>query len=146
MRNDKKGMAAIIDAFMFITVIGLIAAGMFAYSHLPDDKQATARTMHDTFFSIELRTEDMFPGTDTQCVRMCDLIAAHMASGEGDVRGYIDQALGRIIPPIYGYVFSFEYAGRILTTGDGGGRLTSDYSSEITIIDGNTMRTRLSLY
>ena len=146
MIAGKKGMASVIDAFMFITVIALIAAGMFAYSSLTAEEGAEAKALHDTFFSIELRTNDLFEETDTQSVRMCDLVAAHMASGKGDVKEYVESVLGSIIPPIYGYEFKFEYEGHVLTIGDGGNVLRSHYSSDIVILGGKVMHTSLSLY
>jgi len=139
-------MASVIDAMMFITVIALVAAGMFAYSSVTSDEKTEAKTLHDTFFSIELRTSDLFDGTDTQSVRMCDLIAAYMMSGRGDVREYTEHVLASVIPPIYGYEFTFEYEGRVMTIGGGGDILTSQYSSEMVILGGKMMRTSLSLY
>ncbi|MDR0791003.1 MAG: hypothetical protein LBE47_00510 [Methanomassiliicoccaceae archaeon] len=146
MRKDKKAMAALIDAFMFITIIGLIAAGMFAYSNAAVQKETVAKTMHDTFFSIELRTNDIFDDTDTQSVRMCDLVAAYMVTGEGGTREYIENVLGSIIPPIYGYMMIFEYKGHTMIIGGIGNKLSSQYSGEMTILDGNIMRATLSLY
>jgi len=146
LNPGKKGVASVIDAFMFITVITLIAAGMFAYSSLTSEEGAEAKALHDTFFDIELRTNDLFEETDTQSVRMCDLVAAHMASGKGDVKEYAEGVLSSIIPPIYGYEFIFEYEGRVMIIGDGGCTLRSQYSSEIVILGGKMMRTSLSLY
>ena len=146
MIRDRKAMASIIDAFMFITVIGLIAAGMFAYSGASGDNETVAGTVYDTFFGIELRTSDMFCGTDTQSVRMCDLVAAYMVSGESKVLEYMKNTLDSIVPPVCKYEFTFEYNGRSLTIGEKGDRLTSRFSSEMMISDGNVMRASLSLY
>ncbi|MDR0778880.1 MAG: hypothetical protein LBE48_05550 [Methanomassiliicoccaceae archaeon] len=146
MRKDKKAMASLIDAFIFITIIGLIAAGMFAYNSVNTEKQTTAKTAYDTFFSIELRTNDLFEDTDTQRVKMCDLAAAHMVTGKGDTKEYINEVLGSIIPPVYVYKMVFEYDGRTMIIGGEGNALSSHYSSEIKIIDGKTMRASLSLY
>lgn len=146
LRYDRKAMAAIIDALMFITVIGLIVAGMFAYSNMTDERETIAKDVHDTFFGIELRMDDMFEDTDGQSVRMCDLVAAYMASGKGDVLLYIKDILSSIIPPTYSYLYTFEYGGRTLTVGDKGNKLTSQYSSDVMISDGKMMRTSLSLY
>ena len=146
LKNDKKGMAAVIDAFMFITVIGLIAAGMFAYSSVTDDREAKAKAVHDTFFSIELKTGDLFDNTDTQKAMMCDLLAAYMVTGNGNVYEYAENVLRSVVPPVYGYTFTINYDGRVLILGDGGGRLTSQYSSDILTSGGKVMRTELSLY
>ena len=145
MRSGKKGMAAVIDAFIFITIIGLIAAGMFAYSHSAD-RDAMAKEYHDSFFAIELRTNDLFEGTDTQCAMMCDLIAAHIASDEGTVREYAEETMNNIIPPIYGYKFVFEYDGHTMSIGNGDGRVISQYSSDTVIISGKTMHSVLYVY
>ena len=142
----KKGMASLIDAFMFITVITLITAGMFAYSSLSADKEPEAKALHDAFLSIELRTDDLFEGTGTQMVRMCDLLAADIMTGNGSARGYAEDVLACIIPPIYGYEFTFEYEGRTMTIGNGGNVITSRYSTETVILGGKVMRTSLSLY
>lgn len=146
MKLDKKAMAALIDAFIFITIIGLIAAGMFAYSNIISEKETAAKTAYDTFFSIELKTNDMFRDTDTQCVKMCDLIAAYMVTDKGDMKTYIESTLASIIPPIYGYMMILEYDGRTMTIGDAGNELSSHYSSSMKIIDGKTMSASLTLY
>ncbi|MDR0198292.1 MAG: hypothetical protein LBI08_00930 [Methanomassiliicoccaceae archaeon] len=146
MIRDKKGMAAVMDAFIFITIIGLIAAGMFAYSHADGEKGTKAKEYYDAFFSIELRMNDVFEGTDTQCVMICDLIAAYIASDEGVVREYAEHVLSNIIPPVYGHRFVFIYDGHMMTIGNEGERLTSQYSSEIPIISGKMMYATLSLY
>jgi hypothetical protein len=139
-------MAAIADAFIFITIIGLIATGMFAYSNLSDGDGAQAKEYYDMFFAVELKMNDVFEGTDTKCVRMCDLIAAHISSDEGTVREYAERILGIIIPPVCDYVFVFEFNGRTMTVGERGGKITSQYSSEITIINGMTMHASLTVY
>jgi len=146
VKLGKKAMAAVIDAFIFITIIGIIAAGMFVYSHSDDNRNAMAKEYHDSFFAIELRTNDLFEGTDTQCVRMCDLVAAHIASDEGTVREYAENVMRSIIPPIYGYKFVFEYDGRTMAIGDGDGRVISQYSSDTVIISGKTMHSVLYVY
>ena len=146
LKDNKKGMAAVIDAFMFITIIGLIAAGMFAYSSVTDDKEAKAKEVHDAFFSIELKTEDLFDDTDTQKAMMCDLLAAYMVTGDGNVYEYAENVLRSVVPPVYGYTFIINYDDRVLTFGDGGGRLTSRYSSDILTSGGKVMHTELSLY
>ncbi|MCL2786644.1 MAG: hypothetical protein FWD81_05455 [Methanomassiliicoccaceae archaeon] len=146
MRYGRKGMASIIDAFMFITIIGLIAAGIFAASGVNVEKEETAKTAYDSFFDIRLRTNDMFDDADTQSVRMCDLIAAYMVTGEGGIPEYAKTALKSIIPPICGYSLVIEYNGMRFMIGDGGDKLTSRYSSELLISDGRTMIATLSLY
>ena len=146
MIRSKKGTAAVIDAFIFITVIGLIAAGMFAYSNVQNDKEAKAKEIYESFFAIELKTNDLFDGADTQCVRMCDLIAAHMASGQGSVDEYIEGVLNSIIPPIYNYVFAFEYDGRSMVIGNEGQKLTSKYSSDMMTLSGKPLHAVLTLY
>ena len=143
--NDRKGMAAVIDAFIFITIIGLIAAGMFAYSHL-EDRSGDAKEMYDVFFGIELKTNDTFPDTDTQIVRMCDLVAAYMVTGQGSMKEYTEDVLRTIIPPVHDFIFTFEYDGIVMTMGEGGNRLISSYSSDITILGGKVMRASLSIY
>jgi len=142
----RKGMAAIIDAFIFITIIGLIAAGMFAYSSAGTESETDAKKLHDTFFGIELKMNDVFDDGDTRTVRISDLLAAHMVTGEGDVREYAENVLRSIIPPIYRFLMVFEYDGHTLTIGEKGGGLSSQYSADIMITGGKVMRTSLSLY
>jgi hypothetical protein len=119
---------------------------MFAYSNISDDRDVIAKDLHDTFFSTELKVNDMFEDTDTQCVKMCDLVAAYIVSKEGSVLEYVKGILGAMIPPMYSYEFRFEYDGTVLTIGDGGGRPISSYSSKVAISDGKIMNTSLSLY
>ena len=146
MRLGKKAMASTIDAFMFITIITLIAAGMFAYSSVPEDKETLAKTAYDAFFDTKLKANDMFEDTDTQNVRMCDLVAAYMVTGEGDVIAYAEDVMRASISPVHSYLLTVEYKGRTLTIGPGGDVLSSRYSSEMTVSDGNIMRASLSVY
>ncbi|MCL2142658.1 MAG: hypothetical protein FWH44_00120 [Methanomassiliicoccaceae archaeon] len=146
MIRSRKAMAAVIDAFIFITVIGIVAGGMFVYLNASHESETKAKTYYDAFFAIELRTNDVFEGSDTQCIMMCDLIAAHMASDQGTVKAYAANVLEKMIPPMYCYLFVFEYDGRVMTIGKEGGKLDSRYSSEMTIISGKSMRATLSIY
>jgi len=146
MNRNGKGMVSIVDASVFMVVIGLIAAGMFAYSSHVVEKEPLAKELYDSFFVIELQSGDLFDDPDTRTVRMCDLIAAYMVTGKGTVKEYVDDVLRSIIPPIYDYLFVFEYDGFVMITGDGGRVLSSRYQGEMTIISGNTMRATLSLY
>jgi hypothetical protein len=146
MINDKKAMTAIFDAFIFITIIGIIAAGMFILTNTEDSGNTSAKEVHDTFFGTRLTTEDLFEDTDTQCAEICDLVAAYMMTRKGDALKYANDTLRSIVPPYRSYLLVLEYKGRTLEIGDGGQRLSSKYSSEIMIIDGSIMRTTLSLY
>ena len=142
----RKGMAAIIDAFIFITIIGLIAAGMFAYSSAGSESETDAKRVHDTFFAIELKMNDVFDDGDTRTVRISDLIAAHLVTGDGNVEEYAEDVLRSVIPPIYRFLMTFEYDGHTLTIGERGGTLSSHYSADIIIAGGKVMRASLSLY
>jgi hypothetical protein len=131
---------------MFITVIGLIAAGMFAYSNIYEEKDIVAKDAYDTFFDIRLKTDDMFDETDARTVKMCDLVAAYMITGEGDVLQYIESVMSTAVSPIHSYTFKFEYRGYVLTVGPGGDVITSRYASEMKISDGRTMKASLTVY
>ncbi|MCL2608163.1 MAG: hypothetical protein FWD92_06400 [Methanomassiliicoccaceae archaeon] len=146
MIRGRKGMISIVDASVFIVIIGLIAAGMFAYSSAAIEKEPLAKEMYDAFFAIELHSSDLFDDPDTRNVRICDLMAAYMTTGEGSVKEYAEDILRSIIPPVYGYLFVFEYGGSVMTIGNGGNVLSSSYHGEKRIINGNTMRASLSLY
>jgi len=146
MKMNKKAMAAVMDAFIFMTVIGLIAAGMFVLSGTDDGKRTKAKEYYDCFFAIELRTNDVFDVLDTQCVMMCDLVAAYMVTDEGLVKDYAERTLSEIIPPIYSYRLVIEYDNVTLIIGDGNGTPISQYSSNMEIISGKTMFASLSLY
>jgi len=135
-----------IDAFMFITVIGLVAAGMFAYSFDTAERETVAKAAYDTFFDIRLRTDDMFGDTDSRPARICDLIAAYMMTGEGNIPGYIENIMYSVIPPVYGYLFVFEYNDRVLTIGEERDEISSRHSSSVTISDGSVMHASLSVY
>jgi hypothetical protein len=146
VKPGKKAMAAVIDAFVFITVIGLRAAGMFIHIGTDDGKGMKAKEYCNAFFSIELRMNDLFDEPDTQCVMMCDLMAAHISSDEGTVKEYAERVLDSIIPPIYSYRMVCVYDDNTLEIGDGDGNPISQYSSDIAIINGLTMYVSLSLY
>ena len=133
------------DALVFMTIIGLLVAGIFAYS-APAEKNTDAKEVHDMFFSVELRTSDLFDDPDTQIIRMCDLVAVCILTGDEDILDRIEKILHSLAPPFSGCIFVFEYGGHTLVIGETGEKLRSQYSSSVAVSDGNIMRTTLTIY
>ena len=145
MKLNRKAMAATMDALVFIAIIGLVAAGIFAYS-VQYENNTDAKEIHDMFFSVELRTSDVYDDPDTQIVRMCDLVAVYILSGKEEIFDCMNHVLTSVVPPFTQYRFVFEYRGDTLMIGGAGDVITSQYSSSVAVSDGNVMKTTFTLY
>ena len=86
--RNRKGMLSSLDAMIFLSVMVLVSAGLFAYASFEDPETITSKDVADSFFSAELRASDLYPTEDDQTAPICDILAACINSesdkGEGD--------------------------------------------------------------
>jgi hypothetical protein len=88
MDLKKKGMASVMDAMLFITVLGIAASVIFV--HIPAEPQeVSAKDVHDDLFRIELKVSDVFDIDDDRVMPLQDLLVAQLISGKGNVSDHI---------------------------------------------------------
>ena len=87
-----KGMVSMMDAMLFITVLGIAASVIFV--HIPHEPQGTsAKEVHDELFRTEMKVSDVFDVADTRIMPLQDLLAAYLTSGNGNISEYIRDVL-----------------------------------------------------
>jgi hypothetical protein len=144
MRMNRKGMAAVMDAMLFIAVLGLAASAIFV--HISDDPdEPLAGRIHRDIFATELRVSDVFDADDSRVVPIDIIIAAHLSSGEGDVEEYLRSLLRAMVPIPHGFELRCEFRGSVMTISEGGGTPSSGYSSERPAA-GGILKTTLTIF
>ncbi|MFA7044420.1 MAG: hypothetical protein WC186_08745, partial [Bacteroidales bacterium] len=105
LNKNKKGMIAIVDALIFLTIMSTVVIGMFSYVVVQETEQPLAKTINDDFFSIKLKASDIYPTDDDQTYPIADLIAADLNSGSyGNAEQYVKNAIDMMVPQMYGYL------------------------------------------
>lgn len=144
LRKDRKGMLATVDAMIFLTLLSVVATGMFSYISSEEAEQPLARSVSDDFFAIRLKASDVFSTDDSQIFPVADLIAANMNSGNSDTaQVFIHDTISEMVPPMYGYVFTITYNGMTLMSSRDGFSETSSYVTSIEINGGRVLTAEL---
>jgi hypothetical protein len=143
--KNKKGMTAMIDAMIFIVIIGIAVSAIFA---LTGDEPAAndASSISDSIFSAKLRTCDLVETDDSRLVSMPDMMAFYILTGEGDAANYIESILDSLMQRPHSYSLSICYSGNTIVIGDGLGDAVSSSVKEFTVTYGGTVTANLSLY
>ena len=92
MNLKRKGMASMMDAMLFITVLGIAVSVIFAY--VPAERsEISAKEIHDDLFRTELKVSDVFEIEDSRVMPLQDILAAHLISGKGNIPDHIRNVL-----------------------------------------------------
>lgn len=144
MRFQRKGMAAVMDAMLFIIIIGIAVSAVFVYT--PDEPEVPmAERVHNDIFRTELKTNDVFDVADTRVMGMKEIIAAHLTSGEGDIETMLYDMIRSMVPISHEFMFKCEFNGNVLIIGDEFDNVTSRYSFEHTV-NGMALSSSLCIY
>ena len=147
LNKNKKGMIAIVDALIFLTIMSTVVIGMFSYVVVQETEQPLAKTINDDFFSIKLKASDIYPTDDDQTYPIADLIAADLNSGSyGNAEQYVKNAIDVMIPQMYGYLFTLTYKEHTMSVSREGNVMTSCYSTAILVNGGNELFADLTLF
>lgn len=143
--KNKNGLTAMVDAMIFIVVMGLAVTAIFAFSgndHTPND----ASSITDCIFSARMRACDLVDTDESGIVGIPDLAAFHIVTGEGTVVDYIKSILDSLMQRPDSYRLEIDYRGETVSIGDGRGDPVSSYAKEFTVTYGGAIRTYLELY
>ena len=143
--NDRKGMTAMVDAMIFIVIMGLAVSAIFAFGG-EEPAANNASSISDSIFSAKLRTCDFIDTDDSGLVPMPDIAAFYILTGEGEAGDYIQSILDSLMQRPHSYSLEIGYKGSIISIGDGAGDPVSGSVKEYTVTYGGTIRTDLRIY
>jgi hypothetical protein len=145
MDLNRKGMAAMVDAVIFLAVLSIVAGVLFTGTPPAEDQGCpyAEETCH-TLMSVKLSLCDVHDTEDTDVVTLPDLVSGYIRTGKGSIMDYVSDALDAMVP--VGYLMTFGLNGKDASVGDGGESLTSAFTGSITVIGGETMEFRLEIY
>ena len=128
MRLGKKGMASMMDAMLFIVILGIAVSVIFV--HMPyEHTETSAKEIHNDLFRTELKVSDVFDIEDTRVMPLSDLLAAYLSSGNGNVPEYIRKVL-ETRSKNFRFICSFDHNILEITSNDPGD-VRSSYSEVI---------------
>lgn len=148
LRRDRKGIVAIVDALVFISILSIAAFGLFAYSGCADTEEPMAESVSNDLFSMELMACDVYRTSDTSIYPLPTLIAVNMASGNTDSIGdFLKDTLDGLVPGYCGYSLTIGFLGnQMVVERQGMNELSSSHSSEFHIAGSEVMTYVLEIY
>ena len=113
MGMNRKGMISIIDAVIFISLLSVIAAMLFAFPHSDGGNNPMAGEIAEQFLSMELMASDVLDTDDSKTYPISMLIAAEINSGNTDAAEMmVKEVFDRIVPSGHGYAVELDYEGK----------------------------------
>lgn len=148
MRDDRKGFVSIVDAMIFVTLIAVVSMCLFSMFITEYQEEPMANSVCDGLISIELKSSDVFDTEDSDVYHISDLIASGLSSGKtAKLQSYISKTVDGMIPGMHGYSLTVTYRDKAMSfERDGGSQLTSEYSTDVNILNGSTVRYELKIY
>ena len=143
--KNRRGMTAMVDAMIFIVVMGLAVSALFAFGG--DDPIANdASSVTDTIFSAKLRACDLTDTGESRLVSIPDMAAFYIQTGVGNVMDYIKSILDSLTQRPDSYRLNICYLGCDVTVGTGKGDAVSASVKEFTVTYGGTITADLRIY
>ena len=143
--KNKRGMTAMVDAMIFIVIIGLAVTAMFSFNN--NEKGTNdASSMLESIFTAKIRTNDLIEADESGIVGIPDMVAVFILTGEGTVIDYIKEILDSAMQRDGAYYMEIEYQGRTVSIGTDKGDPISGSVKEFTVTYGGSIRTSLMLY
>ncbi|MDR2698444.1 MAG: hypothetical protein LBB30_02035 [Candidatus Methanoplasma sp.] len=143
--KDKKGMTAMVDAMIFIVIMGMAVSAMFSFggeNPVPND----ASSVSDCIFSSKLRMCDLVDTEESGPVSIPDMAAFYILTGEGKTAGYLESILDSLFQRPGSYRLDIEYQGSTMTVGSGKGEAVSGSVKEFAVTYGGSIRTELRIF
>lgn len=145
LRNDRRGMTAMIDAMIFIIIMGLVVSAVFAMDDDEDVEPNNASAMCKKLIQTDLRLCDVMDTEDQSGMMMPDLMAACTMSDELSSE-YITDVLDSITERPGAYRLTMDYNEKELVLGTGDGTPVSGYTTESPISFGGILTITLELF
>jgi len=143
--KNKKGMTAMIDAMIFIVVMGLAVAAL-CYIQSDNDNENDASDIVDRLFHSKMRIDDIMEEDDSKVMPLSDLVAASMIIGDGAAASYLRETMDCLMNRPGSYSMHIVYKGIETNIGSGEGVPVSSTSRDIIVLYGDTLHIELHLY
>lgn len=148
LKKDRKGMIAIIDALVFLTLMSAVAFGLFACTSDTNTEEPLAKTITEQLFDTEVRLNDLCDTGDSQIEPLYMIAAVNLNTGYTEsTEDFIRDTLNILLPGFCGYDLTVEYNGHSFSISRGSDReLSSEYTTEIPIGDAGALSVRMMIY
>jgi hypothetical protein len=143
--KNKKGMTAMVDAMIFIVVLGLAVSAMFAFTGsepAPDN----ASRISDNIFTSKLRSCDVINTEESGLVNVSDMVAFYFLTGEGNIMQYIKSIMDSLMQRPGSYRLEITYGKSSISIGSGTGDPISSYHKEYNVTYGGIVKADLMIY
>lgn len=148
MKVDRRGMTGIVDAMVFMAIMGLAFAGLYAYGahDAGDDRDASA--IVDCIMASALLTDDIAEAGESRIAGMADILAYATVTGDAGTVAYLEAVLDAAVGVPGGYLLTAGYDGHSLDAGDrhDSGRPTSVCKRTVPVTYGGDLTVELRLF
>jgi len=144
--KSKKGLTAMVDAMIFIIIMGLAVSALFYIQNETQTTDADAKDILDNIFTAKIRTDDLIEDGDSKIVSLTDMVAVSLMTESKDAIDYIEEIMDRLTERPGSYSLHLEYKGIHLELGTGEGVPISTAIKDIVVLYGDILRVELALY
>ncbi|MCL2317565.1 MAG: hypothetical protein FWC44_04515 [Methanomassiliicoccaceae archaeon] len=145
LKGNNKGLTAMVDAMIFIVVLGLAVTAMFAFT-VDDPAPNSASSISENIFTAKLKTCDLIETEESGLVSIPDMAAVYILTGEGTVMEYIQNVLDSVTQRSNSYRLDITYQDQTVSIGTGKGDPVCGSVKEYTVTYGGSIRTDLRIY
>jgi|GEM_PF-2414924 len=117
MDLNRKGMVSMMDAMMFIAVLGVAASVIFVHVSV-EPPETSAQDIHNDLFRTELKVSDVFEIEDTRIMPLADILGAHLTSGSGNISEYLRKVLEMNVDRAFRFICTCGGGALIIDTTD----------------------------
>ena len=144
--KNKKGLTAMVDAMIFIVVMGLAVSALLYLQGSDEETRGESGEIVDNLFSTKIRMDDLIEYGDSSIISLTDMLAASMVIGDDSIKDYLETVMTSLRGIPGSYSMSIEYQGIRLELGTGDGVPISSSTKEFVVLYGDVMRIGLNLF
>ena len=142
---NRGGMLAMMDAMLFVAVLMVALSVTAQVMHDGSEDGRDAGDLLDSMLSSTVRMSDLSEDGDGSLVRVSDMLALHLASGEGSAMEYAEELMesfsgGR------GYRLTLTFGDLSETLGDGSGTPSATAERTVPVTTGGELSARLEIF
>lgn len=144
--KNKKGMTAMVDAMIFIVIMGIVATVYFSSGHIDNSEMNESSEITDDIFSTKLKINDLIDTEENGLISIGDLIVSHLYSNNDSITEYLEDILRTLLQRPDSYRLELTYGDLSCTIGNGYGDPLSSCTKEHTVTFGGVLTSSLSIY
>lgn len=142
---NRRGFVALMDAVIFTAVLMLALSATIGLGLGESADERDAGAMLDRILDAEVRMSDLVEDGDGTPVRVSDLCALMLSTGQPGVREYLVDVL-EAFSGDRAYRLDLVFGDLSGSIGDGYGTPSVSAEAEVPVTTGGTLLARLSLY